>query len=143
MTKNQLQQGIIIGSFITFSMSLMDKEQQIKGSSIALRDSILRITTTRGNELMVKSANLAWQMTIDEHVDETLSFSIATLVESLAFDYIDVFKILYGSEIMNLVDRFVSKQSIGNISEYAKDSYRIADSLRDNCRKAVFTLSQS
>ena len=140
MTETQKNQGIIIGSSITFSMFLMSRKARVNATTIRLRDKILSVTTTQGNDYIKRSADLAWQMTIDDHSEEKLSFSVAVLIESLTYSYLDIMQELYGKDILNLVDRFVAKQSVGNISDYAKESYTIADSLRDNCRKALFDL---
>ena len=130
--------GIIIGSFLAYLLSLTDKEQQIKASSIRLRDKLLKVTRAAKDEHLVKLANKTWSDVLAKHKDDNLCISPAIVIETLYFSFIDVMNTLYGNELGNLICRYVEKQQVGNINDYTKDSYLAADSLKDALRKVIF-----
>ena len=132
------KQVMIISSYITYLLSLMDKEQHYKASTIRLRDKLLAHTRKNGNEELVVIANNAWAKVLDKHKDDTLKISIAILVERFYMRFEQVMLDTYGAEIGNLVCRFTAKQMVGDVSEYAKDSYIVEDSLIDAVRKEIF-----
>ena len=142
MTKSDYAKALVIGSYITYLMSLMDKEQQIKLTTIRLRDKILKVIRKPKYEGLNIIADDGWKIVLDQYKDERILISPAIVVETLYFNFIDIMNELYGHEVGNLVCRYVEKQSVGNINDYTKDSYRVADSLRDSVRKLIFEWSK-
>jgi len=142
LNRKEYAQAIIVGSYITYLLSLTDKEQQIKGSSIRLRDKLLKVTRAAKDKELVELANKTWQRVLDKHKEDNLCISPAIVIETLYFSFIDIMNELYGREVGALVCRYVEKQSIGNINDYTKDSYLTSDSLRDELRKVIYEWSK-
>lgn len=132
------KQAIICGSFIAYLLSLHDKAEQSKGSIIKLRQYILKQTRNVRNIKMVEASNIAWDSVVAKHKDEHLAIVPALVIESLAFSFEEQLKEFFGNDILNLVVRYSEKFQISNINDFAKDSYIVADSLKDATRKVVY-----
>ena len=138
LNEKEYAQAIIVGSYVLYLLSLMDKEQQTKATTIRLRDKLAKVTTSAKNAELVLLSNECWNRVLEKHKEDNLLISQAITIESLYFSFIDIMNKLYGSQLGNLICSYVNKQSKGDISNYAKDSYKAADSLRDELRKIIF-----
>jgi hypothetical protein len=138
MNNKDYATAVIVGSYITYLISLTDKSSQTTGSSIRLRDMITKVTRASKDMQLVGLANKSWDNVLTKHKDEQLTISPAVTIESLYFSFERQLQELYGQHIAETVLRYVEKQQKGNVSKYAKDSYIAADSLRDELRKVIF-----
>ena len=138
MNNKDYATAVIVGSYITYLISLTDKSSQITGSSIRLRDMITKVTRASKDIQLVELANKSWDNTLAEHKDEQLTISPAITIESLFFSFERQLQELYGQHIITAVLSYTEKQQKGNVSKYAEDSYKVADSLRDSLRKVIF-----
>ena len=103
-----------------------------------IKRQLLDVTIKQGNETLARLSNEAWSNVIKKHQHDNLNISIALTVESLAFTFEKDLLDMYGQSVIDNVCSFTEKESVGNISDYAKDSYRAADALSETVRLAVF-----
>lgn len=131
--------GIISGSFIVFLLSLIDKEYQNRGSIINLRQYILKQTRKVQRYNLVLLSNDAWKSVLDKFKDDHIAFSVVVVVETLAFNYENELKKVFGNNIINLCVRFAAKQGEIDIDKKViEDSYMIADELKKITDKLIF-----
>ena len=141
MTKSSKIKALIIGSYILYLCNLMDKAERHKGSTISLVTWMLkksRKIKVDNKEDIVKLADDGWQNVLAKYSDENIKIAIAIVIETLYFNHQAEMDEAYGQELGNRIMRMTDKQSFGDISEYAKDSYSVSDSLTESTRKIVF-----
>ena len=144
MTRNQ-RVGMAVGSLIVGLLKTMEHKQQVKASTIRLRQHIrVRNRSIKASlEDRQSVANIcmdSMKMLVEQHQDEESIMQIATFVESMLFSFEKEMIEMYGNEIVNLVLRFCEKQVVD--SKLAKDSYELSDDLKDNIRKLIFDRSK-
>ena len=141
MTKSSKIKALIIGSYILYLCNLMDKEERHKGSTISLVDWMLKkskkVKIDNKTEI-VKLADDIWQRVLTEYSNDNIKIAVAIVIETLYFNHQAEMDEVYGQELSNRIMRMTDKQSFGDISEYAKDSYSVSDSLTESTRKLVF-----
>ena len=140
MTQSHKVQALIIGSFMVNLISLLDKKNLTKKSSIDLWQWLARdipIKKEFAIEPYADMANQAWEDGFKDFNNVSLSHGI--IVETLYANHVDMLNSFYGEEIRHRVARFSHKQQArADISNYAKDSYRCSQALTDAVRKQTF-----
>ena len=137
--------GMVIGSLIVGLLKTMDNKQQIKGSTIRLRQHI-RAKNKKADASLDERQDIAnvcmdsMKMLVEQHQDEESIMQVATFVESIMFSFEKEMIAMYGNQIVDLVLRFCEKQVVD--SKLAKDSYDLSDDLKNNIRKIVFDRSK-
>jgi len=132
---------MVVGSLILGLIKVLDKPEQVKGSTIKFSQYIKKGTTkfkaTKGQRKKLSEVcRDSMLMLVDNHEGENSTIHVATFVESLSFSFEKELKAFYGSEYMNLMLRFCEKQVAS--SEHARESYSLSDELRDNIRKLIY-----
>lgn len=133
--------AIATGSLILGLIKTMDLNQQHKGSTIAyttlMRKHITKCDVAiEDRKKIAQISHDAMIMLVEQFKDSHSVMVVATFVESLSYSFENELKLFFGSQYINLVDRFVLKQAVD--STIAKDSYELSDKLRDNIRKLIF-----
>ncbi len=81
---------------------------------------------------------MGWTNVLESFRNDDLKIAIALVIETLYFNHEDILTSFYGQELGNRIVRFSNKQSYDGISDYAKDSYIVADALSKSVQKSVF-----
>lgn len=139
MTKRDIGIAVVVGSQIIGLLKTMPIEEQTKGAFINysqfMRAKIWKVKSSdrkKWSEVCYKS--------LTSLLDKGFSNSITmnTLVESLSFTFEKELKAFYGDDYFPRMMRFCDKHSYEYSSEFAKDSYLVADALADAVRKEFF-----
>ena len=137
MTTKSKQKAIIVSSFMLYLVSLMSNGKT-KPHIKKLKKQLLDVTIKQGDVTLAKLSNEAWSNVIKTHQDDNLSISVALVIESLAFTFEKDLLDMYGESVIENVCSFTEQESVGNISDYAKDSYKAAAALSEAVRLVVF-----
>ena len=135
MTDKARYKGIIIGSFILFLLSL-DDSVKTKAHIKRLRKPLLDINKKEANLDLIDIADTAWTNVL--HKSDNPKISLSITIESLAFSFSEEMEYMFGSDILEIVSDYAEKEAVGNVNDYAKDSYKVADKLRDELRDLMF-----
>jgi hypothetical protein len=137
------QIGLVVSALILGLLLTMDNEDRAKASYI--RYFQLLKYKCRGvkleNEVRNKLAYVArdaMMALVDVYKDDSSAkvLQVSTFVLSLSYSFENELKSFAGGEYFTLMHRFTDK--INESSVYAKSSYILSDTLRDNIRKLIF-----
>jgi hypothetical protein len=137
--------GMTVGSLIVGLLKTMDQKQQVKASTIKLKQHIrarnIKIGASQDERQDVANICMdSMKMLVEQHQDEESIMQVATFVESMMFSFEKEMIAMYGNQIVDLVLRFCEKQVVD--SKLAKDSYELSDDLKNNIRKLIFDRSK-
>ena len=137
--------GMTVGSLIVGLLKTMDQKQQVKASTIKLKQHIraknIKIGASQDERQGVANICMdSMKMLVEQHKNEKSIMQVATFVESMMFSFEKEMIAMYGNQIVDLVLRFCEKQVVD--SKLAKDSYELSDDLKNNIRKLIFDRSK-
>lgn len=133
--------ALIVCNLILGLIQTMDKQEQHKGSTIAyttmLRKYIHRIDVTRKESEVVHTlCSISLEQLVEKFKEQEMILQVATFVESLSFSFEKELIAFCGEEYMVKMMKFTDKQIV--ISDVARDSYVLSDTLKDTIRKVIF-----
>ena len=137
MTNSIRTQAVVVGSHISFLISILHINQ-LKESTTRRVQKLLLKGLKKGGSKDVQLSNESWKKVLVRLEEENLQFSSVTVVESLFFSFEPALTEYYGDTLSIALMNFINKHTPSNATEYAKDSYRLADELRDETRRVVF-----
>ena len=132
--------GLVVASLLLGLIKTMDKKQQHKQTTIRYCD-YMRASTNRvkGSDDVRKKLALicrdAMLLMVEKHKDEKSIMEVGTFTESMSFSFEKELTEFCGDNYMELMSDFVLKQAF---SGDVKESYQLADELRDNIRELIF-----
>ena len=137
--------GMTVGSLIVGLLRTMDQKQQVKASTIKLKQHIrarnIKIGASQDERQDVANICMdSMKMLVEQHQNEESIMQVATFIESMMFSFEKEMIAMYGNQIVDLVLRFCEKQVVD--SKLAKDSYDLSDDLKNNIRKIIFDRSK-
>jgi len=137
MTNSIRTQAIIIGSHISFLISILHVDEQKESTCRRVQKMLLK-GLRKGGEKDVHLSNTAWKNVLVKLESSELQFSTVTVVESLFFSFEPALTEYYGETLSTAIMNFINRHSLDNISDFAVDSYILADELRDESRRVIF-----
>ena len=139
MTNREVGIAVVVGSQILGLLKTFPIEEQRKGAFINytqfIRTKIYKVKSNdrqKWAEVCYKSLSSLLGKGLDNEI------TMSTLVESLSFTFEKELKAFYGEDYFPRMVRFCNKHSHDYTSEYAKDSYVVADILADAVRKEFY-----
>lgn len=139
MTKRDMGIAVVVGSQILGLLKTMPIEEQTKGAFINysqfMRAKIWKVNSKDRKKWADVCYNSLTSL-LGKGFDN--SITMTTLVESLSFTFEKELKAFYGDDYFPRMMRFCDKHSYDYTSEFAKDSYIVADALADAVRKEFY-----
>ena len=131
--------AVVVGSQILGLLNIMPKEEQVKGAFVNytqfMRAKIWKVKSKKREKWALVCKNSLMSL-IGKGFDKDITMS--TLVESLSFTFEKELVAFYGTDYFPRMMRFCDKQTFDYTSNYASDSYKVADALAAAVRKEFY-----
>jgi hypothetical protein len=138
MNKVGAIQATMTGAYILMLLGHLSKEDYNKASVVRLTQRLRKILKHRPIS-DARLADEAYDVIKKKYKDEPIELVVGILIETLAFNKEEYMKQLFGNDIITFVERASAKITIPGLNEkQRKDSYRVADELKDSLEKTVF-----
>jgi hypothetical protein len=131
-------QASITGAFILVLLFQLTRSDYNRASVIRLNQRIRKILREQSKVDRVL-ADEAYETIKLKYLEDKIELDIGILIETLAFNKEDYMKQLFGNDIITYVERAAAKITLPDLTpKQRKDSYMIADELKDSLEKIVF-----
>ena len=140
MTKSEVAQTIVFGSFILYAIdSLLDKAQRNNVTTIRLKQCLFAKTSRAEHYHYVEMSNDAWSNVIEKFSDNNYRIAIFQFVETLGFEVEELMTKMYGNNFIQYVSSFSLKNTKdGTTKEILKETREVSKSLIQETRKIIF-----
>ena len=140
MTKSEVAQTIVFGSFILYAIdSLLDKAQRNNVTTIRLKQCLFAKTSRAEHYQYVEMSNDAWSNVIEKFSDNNYRIAIFQFVETLGFEVEELMTKMYGNNFIQYVSSFSLKNTKdGTTKEILKETREVSKSLIQETRKIIF-----
>ena len=137
-TNTQLKQACLTGSFIVVLTTHLNKHDLNRASTIRMNQRLRKVLRQQDKRLM-SLADGAYAVVRDRHVKANLQLDVGILIETLAFNKIDAMKLLFGNDVITLIERCSAKVTLSSLTEtQRRNSYKISDELIKSVEDTVF-----
>jgi|GEM_PF-3661011 len=131
--------AVVVGSQILGLLNIMPREEQVKGAFVNytqfMRAKIHKVKSKKREKWALVCKNSLMSL-MGKGFDKDITMS--TLVESLSFTFEKELVAFYGKDYFPRMMRFCDKHSHDYTSQFASESYKVADALADAVRKEFF-----
>ena len=136
MTTKELQ-AVVSGALIIIFI-VQDEDNRSKGSVVRLKSALLNKLKSVDRSFS-KLADAAFKQVLDKYVNDCLQLDVGILIEAIALNKQDAMREFFGNNIIDLVCRAAYKITVSGLTkQQGKDSYMIADELKEALEKVVF-----
>jgi hypothetical protein len=130
-------QAVVSGALIIIFI-VQDEDNRSKGSVIRLKSAILNKLKSVDRSFS-KLADEAFKQVLDKYVNDCLQLDIGILIEAISINKQEAMKEFFGNNIIDLVCRAAYKITVSGLTkQQGKDSYMIADELKEALEKVIF-----
>jgi hypothetical protein len=130
-------QAVVSGALIIIFI-MQDEDNRSKGSVIRLKSAILNKLKSVDRSFS-KLADDAFKQVLDKYVNDCLQLDVGILIEAIALNKSQAMKEFFGNNIIDLVCRASYKITVSGLTKkQGKDSYMIADELKEALEKVIF-----
>lgn len=130
-------QAVVSGALIIIFI-VQDEDNRNKGSVIRLKSAILNKLKAVDRSFS-KLADEAFKQVLDKYVNDKLQLDVGILIEAIALNKQEAMKEFFGNNIIDLVCRAAYKITVSGLTkQQGKDSYMIADELKEALEKVIF-----
>jgi hypothetical protein len=130
-------QAVVSGALIIIFI-MQDEDNRSKGSVIRLKSALLNKLKSVDRSFS-KLADDAFKQVLDKYVNDCLQLDVGILIEAIALNKQDAMREFYGNNIIDLVCRAAYKITVSGLTQkQGKDSYMIADELKEALEKVIF-----
>ena len=142
-TKSGYTQAVLAGAFIRAFLTHLDKHDYNRAGVINLRQRLSGILMKAPNELAGVAVE-AYEELASKYKDEQIQLDLGILIEAIAFNKQESMEDLFGSQVITLIERASAKITLdGLTTKQRKDSYRVADEVKEAIERHTFKYIRS
>ncbi len=142
-TKSGYTQAVLAGAFIRAFLTHLDKHDYNRLGVIRLRQHLSGILKKAPNELAGVAVE-AYEELASKYKDEQIQLDLGILIEAIAFNKQETMEDLFGSQVITLIERASAKITLdGLTTKQRKDSYRVADEVKEAIERHTFNYIRS
>ncbi len=142
-TKSGYTQAVLAGAFIRAFLTHLDKHDYNRAGVINLRQHLSGILMKAPNEL-ANIAVEAYEELASKYKDSQIELDLGILIEAIAFNKQKSMEDLFGSQVITLIERASAKITLdGLTTKQRKDSYRVADEVKEAIERHTFNYIRS
>jgi len=141
MTKAHEAQAIIYGSFVLYFIdALLSTSEKVKGSTIRLKQALMKHTRKREYLPYVVLSNDVWDAVLQKYKNKNMHVAIFDAVESLIFANEKIMQEMYGEQILQYSANFSLKQTPDKSidKQILKESREIVKALKEETQRVVY-----